>query len=227
MKKSEVLLAVFLVSVFISTQVFATLTEFTDEAAFRAVAGPLQDIDFETYGDGNSVLPGDQAVEGDEWSNLGIHFAAAEIGYSQLLSAKTDMNVPAGTTGHALAIAGLSPGDDRSSHVITFSSPVISFGVYIVDNETSSPTERIILKDDSGNVLGDFPMPGGAGAAPPLPVAHDFIGYTSTIPIAEVSILEDNDNEGSLLDNVMYTPEPATLSLLLISSLAIFRRRAK
>ncbi len=191
----------------------AGVVEFTDEASFISGTGsPQYFIDFESDGDGNPFDPCDVPIVGDEWLNLGIQFAELESGFenSLILSAKAGMNVsPTGAPGHALATAGLSPGNDRSSRLITFSTPVISFGVYIVDNETTSPTERIILKDENGNVIGDFPMPGGAGPAPPLPIAHDFRGYSSTIPIAEVHIIEANDNEGSFLDNVMYSvPEP-------------------
>ncbi|RKY82076.1 hypothetical protein DRQ11_14700, partial [candidate division KSB1 bacterium] len=84
---------------------------------------------------------------------------------------------------------------------------------YIVDNETTSPTERIILKDDTGTIIEEFAVPGGLGPAPPLPIAHDFRGYSSTIPIAEVHIIEANDGEGALLDNLMYTVlEPACVA---------------
>lgn len=199
----------------------AGVVEFTDEVTFKNETGcPQYFIDFETYGDGTPVPPGDVPIEGNEWSNLGIQFAEMEIGYPLVLSAKEGMNVsPTGDPGHALATAGLSPGNDRSSRLITFSTPVISFGAYIVDNETTSSTERIILKDKNGNVLGDFPMPGGAGPAPPI--AWDFVGYSSTIPIAEVHILEANDQEGALLDNVMYTPEPATIVLLTLGGITL------
>gem|GEM_PF-930337 len=207
----------------ISSVCVAGVVEYTDEATFKNDTGnPQYFIDFESYGDGIPMDPGDQAVTGDEWLNLGIQFSEMEVGFSMILSAKPGMNVsPTNDPGHALAIAGLSPGNDRSSFLITFQTPVISFGVYIVDNETGGPgaypMERIILKDEDGNIIGDFAMPGGAGPAPPLPFAQDFIGYSSTIPIAEVHFIEANDGEGALLDNVMYSfPEPVEVELVLI-----------
>ena len=192
----------------------AGVVEFTDEITFRNETGePQYLIDFETDGYGNPVegIPTYPDISGNEWSNLGIQFAVLESGdYSLILSEKTGMAV---SPTHALAIAGLSPGDDRSSFIITFTTPVISFGVYIVDNETTSPTERIILKDDTGTIIEEFAVPGGLGPAPPLPIAHDFRGYSSTIPIAEVHIIEANDGEGALLDNLMYTVlEPACVA---------------
>ena len=204
-KKYSSIIQVTIFVLCISSVCAATVQEFNDINEFEVAAGVQQYfIDFETYGDGTPVPPGDVPVNGDEWLNLGIQFAAIEIGDSLILSAKPGMNVsPTGAPGHALAV--LNPSEDRCSFLITFSTPVTSFGVYIVDNETNSPTERIILKDKNGNVLGDFAMPGGAGPAPPLPVAHDFIGYSSTIPIAEVNIIENFDGEGVLLDNVMYS----------------------
>jgi len=205
------------------------VVEFTDEDIFKINTGiPQYFIDFETDGHGNPVedLPNYPDIDGDEWLNLGIQFAEMESGFenSLILSAKAGMNVsPTGAPGHALATAGMSPGNDRSSRLITFSTPVISFGAYVVDNETTSPTERIILKDVGGNVLGDFAMPGGAGPAPPI--AHDFRGYSSTIPIAEILLIEANDGEGAFLDNVMYSvPEPATLLLLGLGAVILRRK---
>lgn len=224
-KKYSTIIQVTIFMCCISSVCVAGVVEFTDEATFKNDTGnPQYFIDFESYGDGTSVPPGDVPINGDEWLNLGIQFAEIETGFSMILSAKPGMNVsPTNDPGHALAIAGLSPGNDRSSFLITFPTPVISFGVYIVDNETGGPgaypMERIILKDEDGNIIGDFAMPGGAGPAPPLPIAHDFIGYSSTIPIAEVHLIEANDGEGALLDNVMYSvPEPpcgADLPILL------------
>lgn len=175
----------------------AGVVEFTDEVSFISETGNQQYfIDFESYGDGNSIT-GEPTIDGDEWLNLGIQFAGLEIGDSLILSEKAGMSV---SPTHALITSNVS---NRCSSLITFSTQVVSFGVYIVDNETTSPTERIILKDENGNVLGDYDMPGGAGPAPPI--AYDFRGYSSTIPIAEVYIIEDSDGEGSFLDNVIYS----------------------
>ena len=171
--------------------------EFNDINDFKAVIGgePDYKIDFETYGDGSPVV-GEPIVDGNEWSNLGIQFDEMEIGFSMNLSEKAGMAV---SPTHALATAGLSPGNDRSSRLITFSTPVISFGSYIVDNETTSTTEKIILKDKYGNTIQEFAMPVGPS------LSKDFRGYLSSIPIAEVHILEANDGEGALLDDVMYS----------------------
>ena len=181
--------------------------EFNDVNDFKAAIGgePDYKIDFETYGNGTPVV-GEPTADGNEWLNLGIQFAGMEIGDSLILSEKAGMAV---SPTHALATSNAS---NRCSSLITFSTPVISFGVYIVDNETTSSTEKIILKDVSGNIIGDFAMPGGAGPAPPLPIAHDFRGYLSSVPIAEVNMIEANDGEGALLDDVMYSV-PLLLSI--------------
>jgi hypothetical protein len=205
----------------------ASITPYDDVNDFKTAVGgePQYMVDFETFANGNPVPSGDYPINGDEWSNWGVQFAPIETGYSLILSAKEGMNVSqTGVPGHALAIADLSPGDDRSSFLITFSTPVAAFGVYIVDNETRDlAVERIILKDKNDNVLGDYDMPGGAGPAPPI--AQDFVGYISDIPIAEIQIIEDNDLEGALLDNVMYSiPEPATLLLLAAGAFALRKK---
>lgn len=149
----------------------ADVNEFTDEAAFKAKIGgePQYFIDFETYGDGTPVpVVGEPTpINGDEWLNLGIQFAGMEIGDSLILSKKADMPV---SPTHALATSNAS---NRCSSLITLSTPVVSFGVYIVDNETTSLTERIILKDSNDNIIKEFPMPVGPS------LSKDFRGYVS------------------------------------------------
>ena len=187
----------------------AEVDEFTDEVAFRNETGdPQHFIDFESYGDGTSVV-GQPAISGYEWENLGIVFTAVE---DEVLYLRTSAYV---SPAHSLLVWG-----ERTSYVITFTRSVMSFGLYFVDSDYTSATEQIILKDSHGNTLDVFPIP-------PSPAnTSAFRGYLSDTPIAEVLIIEDDDGEAVLLDNVMYTvPEPATLGLLALGGLALLRRK--
>ncbi|MFC1633947.1 PQQ-binding-like beta-propeller repeat protein [Planctomycetota bacterium] len=169
----------------------AAFVEFTDEAAFRNETGdPQYFIDFESYGDGTPVI-GSPDINGDEWLNWGIQFTAMERGDSLILFDPPEK--PEYT--HTLLAAYAT---DVTSYLITFSEPVASFGLYIVDSETTSANEKIILRDVDGNSE-DFVMPVGGS------VEKFFRGYSSDIPIAKVQIIEDLDGEGLLLDNVMYS----------------------
>ena len=195
---------------------------FDNVDAFKEEAGGLKTIDFETYrddetGDDKPVesLSTYPTISGNEWSNMGIQFSAMESGENLFL-----YDDPASKKEYFSPIHALVPTGDRSSTKITFSTPVASFGVYIVGNETGSLTERIILKDDIGTVLGDYRMPYGGGDDDAY-----FRGYISTIPIAEVHIIEDSDGEGMLLDNVMFTPEPTTLLLFGLGGLVLRKRK--
>jgi hypothetical protein len=175
----------------------AGVVEFTDEVSFKNATGdPQYFIDFESYGDGTPVV-GAPTVEGDEWLNLGIQFAATELGDGLMLYEGENVSPT-----HALID---SAGSDITSYLITFSTPVVSFGVYIVDSEITSINEKIILKDDNGNILGEFAMPVHPDGTSGSYISKEFRGYISDIPIAEVHIIEDLDSEGLLLDNVMYS----------------------
>ncbi len=216
-KKYSSIIQVLIFVLCISSVCAAGVVEFTDEAAFTTAAGePQHFIDFETYGNGTPVV-GQPSIDGDEWSNFGIQFDALEVGDSLLLYDDPGSKGEYVSPIHAL----LAPDEtDITSYLITFSTPVESFGMYIVGNETGSVTERIILKDDSGTVLGDYDMPFGGGDDDAF-----FRGYLTNTPIAEVHIIEDLDGEGLLLDNVMYSvPEPAMLLLLSLGGLALRRR---
>ncbi len=198
-KKYRSIIQVTIFVLCISSVCVAGVVEFTDEVTFKNDTGnPQYFIDFETYGDGTPVPPNQPTISGNEWSNLGIQFAAVKSGADLVL-----YNDPGSKGEYVSPIHTLDAWGDISSILITFSTPVVSFGVYIVDNETTSPTESIILKDENGNVLGNFAMPVGPS------LSKDFRGYSSDTPIAEIHIIEDLDGEGLTLDNVMYSvPEP-------------------
>jgi hypothetical protein len=221
-KKYSSIIQVAIFMLCINSVCMAVVVEFTDEATFRDETGdPQYFIDFETDGDENPVedLLTYPDISGDEWLNLGIQFAAIEVGADLVL-----YNDPGSKGEYVSPIHTLDAWGDISSILISFSMPVVSFGVYIVGNETGSLTERIIIKDDSGTVLGDYDMPFGGGDSDAF-----FRGYLTDTPIAEVHIIEDLDSEGLLLDNVMYSvPEPATLLLFGLGGLALrMKRRAK
>ena len=203
----------------------AGVDEFTDEAGFRyeaGVRGLANDeekvIDFESYVDGTPVT-GQPTISGNEWSDWGVEFAAIESG--AVLSLYENLTKEE----YHSATHTLMPSGDRSSILITLPQPVLTFGMYIVDNEITSATELIILEGSDGAILGEFAMPVDPnGTTPPLSV--DFRGYISDTPIAKVYVIEDSDGEGLSLDDVMYSvPEPATLGLLALGGLALLRRK--
>lgn len=217
-KKFSLIIQVTVFVLCINSVCSAVVVEFTDESAFRTATGgdPQYLIDFETYGNGSDVV-GQPTINGDEWlSDFGVQFDAAESGENLFL-----YDDPVSKGEYVSPIHALAPTGDRSSSIITFSMPVVSFGIYIVGNETGSLTERIILKDDSSTVLGDYDMPFGGGDSDAF-----FRGYLSNTPIAEIHIIENTDGEAMFLDNVMYTvPEPTTLLLLGLGGLILRKRR--
>jgi len=197
MKRQSILLSLLIAMVLIlciNSICAAGFVEYTDEVTFINDTGaPQHFIDFESYEDGTPVV-GQPDISGNEWSNLGIQFVAIENGDSLILyDSQTKAEYVSPT--HTLLASYAS---DITSYLITFSAPVISFGLYIVDSETTSANEKIILLDDKG-YSESFVMPVGAS------LSAFFRGYSSDFPITEVQIIEDQDGEGLLLDNVMYS----------------------
>lgn len=144
---------------------------------------------------------GQPDITGNEWSIWGIQFDAIGGTGSYLYLPEAENHSPA----HAL----YDKGGYATSYGITFSVPVWSFGTYIVDNETTSPNEDIIVTDTTGYSK-VFEMPvGGANES-------FFRGYRSDAPIVEAQFIEDlSDGEGMLLDDVMFNPVPVPGALLL------------
>jgi len=198
----------------------AAVTVYTDEASFLTATGsPQYLIDFETFGDGSTVV-GDPIVDGTEWSDLGVQFSPAPP--SDVLQLTDSGNtVTSGT--HAL----FSPSPfDHSNYVITFSTPVESVGFWLIDSELTDPVEELVLYDASDNPLLSMTPP-FLGYITTGPESNYFLGYTSDTPISKIALIEHaNDDDGVGFDDFRYTvPEPTSIGLMGLGGLALLRRR--
>ncbi len=98
---------------------------------------------------------------------------------------------------------------------ISYDTPVIAMGVDLYDYDLFSHTTTISVFDDGGGLIEsfDFSIDGSAGV---------FFGYESSA-IGSVKFTGNPLGWASIIDNHSYgVPEPATVSLLMISGLLIY-----
>jgi hypothetical protein len=107
----------------------------------------------------------------------------------------------------------------------TFDRGVTAIGFWMIDQEVLDPephTEYLILYAEGNEIF----------RTPLIPLVwndNQFLGVISTTPFDSALVdfalgeLPAGDNEG--IDDVMFNPEPTTLSLLALGSIPFLRRR--
>lgn len=101
---------------------------------------------------------------------------------------------------------------------ITLTAPVLAFGLSIFSNEMQSPSERLRFFAADNTLLADLEMP--------LTLTQEarFVGFLADEPlITRIAFIEDDQGDYVGIADVVFTPvpEPSTLSLLGLSSLAL------
>jgi subtilisin-like proprotein convertase family protein len=144
-----------------------------------------------------TLLPGASqsspgTIRPEAWRDWGVdlvvpgsnsYFPFITRGYN--LAGDADPTAPFGGTPF---LATTDPGGNGSMD-LNFPNAISAFGFYIVDNEATSPNERIELYGTDGTLLETIAMPVGD---------RQFIGRISRQPIAKIRIFEDaDDNVGS------------------------------
>lgn len=88
-----------------------------------------------------------------------------------------------------------------------------------VNDLLGSGNVNIRVYDTANNFLGEMSVPGNAGGT-------NFTGVNSTVAIGRLNLFTTGASGAEGLDNIQaYTPEPASLSLLVLGGLALLRRR--
>ena len=189
---------------------------FADEAAFLSAIGPDHVlIDFDTDMAGNPIPSG--TVIDTQYSAYGVTFgpfaggnpATYEDQWSRLDSLPN-------------YVYTVIPWTGGGGFQATFSRPVQSFGLWVLDVQPSygATTLRALNAQDEEVAffnLGDYV------AIPPF---WQFFGFTTESPMSTVQI-EIGAADGVGFDRMFVVPEPATLSLLALGFGAFFVRRRR
>ncbi len=203
----------------LSSSAFATLTSYqgrygSEMDMARAswlsdlgISEPDTTIDFETGFVQDEVVL-DTVLDG------GMTISSP-AGYGYVTNDSADMgnSLPIGT--FALAI------DEGDAYTFSFASPISYFAFYIMDNSTMTNGLQVNYSDGSSDLV-SIPN-GGSSGLNGIFLAMTFDKDVDSLYIAHVS---GGDSEVGI-DNLEFgtVPEPMSLSLLALGSLAILRRR--
>ena len=163
----------------VDSGLFYNLIDFTQDARGTLLAGVSQST------------PG--TIRQETWRDWGVNFTTPGgdpyfpfITRSYALGGDAD---PAAAAGGSPNFLATTDSGGNGTMEITFPNAVSAFGFYVVDNEATSPNERIELIGADGTLIETIAMPVGDRV---------FVGRISRQPIHKIRIFEDaDDNVGT------------------------------
>ena len=207
-----------------TTAAMAATTTYSDEAVFRAAAGSTITYGFETHGVAESAELASPLSAGDLDGNFAL--AYTNLNSFQIIDNGAAQGVADGTHYLFTHSAG-SAGD----YTLTFSNfggssaDITAFGLTVTDF-ASNITQTATITYDAGGLTGTLlVVPGGQPS-----FTQNFVGLTvDGVNAFDTITLTFDDNLSGFqdFDEVTYTPEPATLSLLALGGLVALRRRRR
>lgn len=200
----------------------ASAASILDASFFDPITHTL--INFDTDGAGEQIFLND-FIPNNYTSMPAAEYAAQGVTFSQDLQW---VNEPEGSSFDAAQAIGGSPdisipGPPNDDFYLYFSGTVKAFGFFVINKTTNLVTPAFSAYDATGGLIETVSftesfIDGTTGTA-----AYGFMGIESEVPIASVRIAKDS----TALDDLRFSaiPEPASLVLLGLGSLAMLRRR--
>ena len=178
----------------------AGFVSYTDEAAFRAAAGAVQEIDFETLPDGSPSVDDTLITPDFNYTDQGVTFSSP---FPTLLVGGVPRDF----------MLGSQNADTTARNWITADlvTPAAAVGIFSFSGRT---TLSVFGADDA--LIGSATLVGSGDDL--------FVGIVSDLPIA--TVVQDRGSSGELMQDFLFTPvpEPATLLLLTVGVLGVVRR---
>lgn len=200
------------------------------ETAFQNASGPLTLIDFEDQVNGSFLV-------GNEYAGLGITFSQPGGQDLLLLTDNPSFNnfTPRSGENALFADGGFNiiPNEDLR---LDLSTPQLAVGLWLIDSEADSPTplpEKIEFYAADTSLIASIAMP-STGYRTGVEDGNFFVGLIAMTPIATVRMFDavnDIPSGASSLgetvgwDDIQFgVPEPATMAMLLLGSVAMIAR---
>jgi uncharacterized protein (TIGR03382 family) len=197
-----------------------------DPSYFNGVTSSL--INFETDGAGNPItlIPGGRrAMPANAYASEGI--AINGIG--------CDWSYDGNAAFHAALVIAGSPNISFPSSLcntvtLTFTPPVLNFGMFVVNNRTADPNGPLfIARDVNGNIIETAQFEAkfidGTIQTANTTADYGFMGIGSTTPIASVILSKTAATFDNLRFGPHVVPAPGALALGAAGALVLLRRR--
>ncbi len=178
----------------------AGFVTYTDEAAFRAAAGAVQEIDFETLPDGSPSVHGTLITPDFNYTDQGVTF-----------SSPFPVLAVGGSPGFFGLASQIADTTARNWIIADLVTPATAVGIVFPGGTTLS------FFDINDDLVGTASFIGAGSSF--------FLGVVSDTPIG--AAIQDRGSSGESMDSFLFTPvpEPATLLLVAVGALGVAIRR--
>jgi len=205
-------------------QANASFFDIWAEISFSSVSHTK--ITFETDGAGNALNVPEgswQDLYNDEYNSQGILFdqdiywcndSGDNFEAAQAIGGSPEISIPRTST-------------SMTDLIITFSVPVKSVGLWVIDRNDKPNVPSLEARTPSGQVIGTVTFQGDFVDGSVGNQNYGFLGLASTDTIGSIRLSYDYTGFDNLNFSPEMVPEPGCLALLAVGTMALLRKRRR